>query len=176
MGSTPIPSAKIMTTFDKVKQKIWSFVYGFFLPARKFLFRMGIIWHKKGRQRYHLGWLAPGKTLEGLKKHLHDNWGFGNHFVAWVDEDQVLSWRKLTDFRNQYHLRVFKDGEIRGHFEITPEAHPVDHFEEKGEIDKQEDFLKFLGDFAVQKEYFSSLKMDPDAFDPKSEITINKKL
>lgn len=161
-----------MNFFDKVKQKIWDFIYGFFLPVRQFFFRLGIIWHKKGRQKYHIGWLAPGKTLEDLKKHLHDRWGFGNHFIAWVDDDQVLSWRKLTDFQDQYHLRVYKDGEICGHFEYTPEAHPIEHMEEKGEKRKEKDFLKFLGDFAVQEKHISHLKFDPDAFDPKSEITI----
>jgi hypothetical protein len=161
-----------MTFFDKIKQKIWDFFYGFFIPLRKFLLKTGIIWHKKGRQKYHLGWLAPHKTLEGLKSHLHDKWGFGNHFIAWIDEDQVLSWRKLADFQDQYHLRIYKDGEICGHFEYTPEAHPLEHIEEKGEVDKREDFLKFLGDFVTQEKCISCLKMDPNAFDPKSEISI----
>lgn len=161
-----------MSPTDKIKQKIWSFIYHFFLPFRKFLLNIGIVWHKKGRQKYHIGWLAPGKTLEALKKHLHDNWGFGNHFIAWEDEDQVLSWRKLTDFQDQYHLRLFKDGEICGHFEFTPEAHPVEHFEERGEVDKRDDFLKFLGDFVTQEKHFASLEMDPNAFDPKSEVTL----
>ncbi|MFA5791778.1 MAG: hypothetical protein WC884_01950 [Candidatus Paceibacterota bacterium] len=161
-----------MTFFDKIKQKTWDFIYGFFLPIRSFLLRIGIIWHKKGRQKYHVGWLAKGKTLEGLKKHLHKEWGFGNHFIAWVDEDQVLSWRKLMDFQDQYHLRVYKDGEICGHFEFTPEAHPVEHLEEKGEREVKEDFLKFLGNFVVEEKYISYLKIDPNAFDPKSEISI----
>jgi hypothetical protein len=164
-----------MTFFDKVKQKVWDLFYGFFLPIRKFLLNIGIIWHKKGRQKYHIGWLAPHKTLEELKQHLHEKWGFGNHFIAWIDEDQVLSWRKLTDFQDQYHLRVYKDGEICGHLEFTPEAHPVEHMEEKGETDKKEDFLKFLDDYVTQKKFISHLKMDPNAFDPKSEITIEKK-
>ncbi len=161
-----------MSFTDKIKQKIWDFTYSFFLPFRKFLLKTGIIWHKKGRQKYHIGWLSPGKTLEGLKKHLHQKWGFGNHFIAWVDEDQVLSWRKLTDFQDQYHLRIYKDGEICGHFEFTPEAHPIEHLEEKGEREAREDFLKFLGEFVTEKKYISSLKMDPNAFDPKSEISI----
>ncbi|HAS80761.1 MAG: hypothetical protein UR25_C0003G0037 [Candidatus Nomurabacteria bacterium GW2011_GWE1_32_28] len=163
-----------MTFFDKIKQKIWDYIYSFFLPTRKFLLKTGIIWHKKGRQKYHIGWLAPGKSLEALKLHLNAKWGFGNHFIAWIDEDQVLSWRKLMDFEEQYHLRIYKDGEICGHFEFTPESHPFKHMEERGEIDKREDFLKFLGDFVVQKKYISHLKLDPDAFDPKSEITIEE--
>ncbi len=161
-----------MTPEEKIAQKTWDVFYGFFLPIRSCLLRIGLVWHKKGRQRYHIGWLAPGHTLEGMKKHLYEKWGFGNHFIAWIDEDQVLSWRKLTDFQDQYHLRVYKDGEICGHFEYTPEAHPLEHMEEKGEVDKTEDFLKFLGAYVTRKKHISHLKPDPTSFDPKSEITI----
>ncbi|PJC49690.1 hypothetical protein CO033_00200 [Candidatus Nomurabacteria bacterium CG_4_9_14_0_2_um_filter_32_10] len=164
-----------MTFFDKIKLKFWHFIYMFFIPVQKFLLKYGIIYHQVQRQRYHIGWLAKGKTLEELKLHLHSNWGFGNHFVAWTDNGQVLSWRKLTDFQDQYHLRVFKDGEIRGHFEFTPEAHPIEHLEEKGEVDKKEDFLKFLGSFVVQKKYISHLVMDPNAYNPESEIVMEEK-
>jgi len=163
-----------MPLSEKIKQKIWDFIYSFFLPIRRALLKAGLIWHKKGRQPYHIGWLAPGKTLEDLKKHLHDKWKFGNHFIAWVDEEQVLSWRKLTDFEDQYHLRVYRDGEICGHFEFTPEAHPLEHLEEKGEREAREDFLNFLGEFVVLNRYVSHLEMDPEAFDPKSEISMEK--
>ena len=164
-----------MTFFDKIKQKIWHFIYGFFPLIQKFFLKYHIVHHEDKRQRYHIGWLAPGKTLEGLKLHLHSEWGFGNHFIAWTDKGQVLSWRKLTDFQDQYHLRVFEDGEIRGHFELTPEAHPIEHMEEKGEVNKREDFLKFLGDFVVKRKYISHLKFDPESYNPESEIMIDKK-
>lgn len=159
-----------MNFWDRLKQKMWRVIYKFFTPVEKSL----LFLHQNKRQKYHIGWLAPGKTLDGLKKHLHQKWGFGNHFVAWTDNGQVLSWRKLVDFQDQYHLRVFEDGEITGHFEYTPEAHPIDHFIEKGEINKKEDFLKFLGEFVVQEKYISHLKMDPDAFNPDSELTIDQ--
>lgn len=164
-----------MTFIDKIKQKIWRFIYGFFSPLQKALLRMGIIRHGEDRSKYHIGWLAPGKTLDDLKLHLHGQWGFGNHFVAWQDKGQVLGWRKLIDFRDQYHLRVFKDGEIRGHYEYTPEAYPFAHFLEKGEKNAKEDFLKFLGDFVVQERHISKLEVDPNAYDPDSEITIDAK-
>ena len=163
-----------MNPEEKVKQRIWRVIYKFFHIAQVDLLRTGLIRHTDKKQKYHIGWLAPGKTLEDLKRHLHEKWGFGNHFVAWTDEGQVLSWRKLVDFNDQYHLRVFQDGEMRGHFEYTPEGHPIDHFIEKGEVDKTEDFLKFLGDYVVQKKYISHLKMDPDAYNPDSELTIDK--
>jgi hypothetical protein len=160
-----------MTFTDKIKQKIWNLVYRFFPTLQKVLLKLHILSHT-GRQKYHIGWLAPDKTLEELKKHLHYKLGFGNHFIAWEDDGQVLSWRKLMNFQDQYHLRVFCDGEIRGHFELTPEAHPIAHFKGKGEEERNADFLIFLGDFAVKEKYISNLKVDTDVYDPKSQITI----
>ena len=166
-----------MTFSDKIKQKIWHVIYKFFPTVQRVLLKWHIVWHQKERQQYHIGWLAPGKTLEELKKHLNTEWGFGNHFVAWIDSGQVLSWRKLVDFRHQYHLRVFEEGEIRGHFELTPEAHPIDHFTEKGEQQHREDFLKFLGEFVTDtKPDNMHLTMDPDAWSPESQITIHHSL
>ncbi len=160
-----------MTFLDRLKQRIWHFIYKFFPTAQKIFLKWHLIFHEKGRQRYHIGWLAPGKTLAGLKQHLHEKWGFGNHFVAWTDDNQVLSWRRLVNFQEQYHLRIFSDGEIRGHFEFTPEAHPIEHFEEKGEMERNADFLKFLGDFVTSEKYISHLGIDPDAYNPDSEIS-----
>ncbi|MEO5635172.1 MAG: hypothetical protein ABIS26_02160 [Candidatus Paceibacterota bacterium] len=159
-----------MTFFDKIKQKVWRHIYKIFLKTQGFLLKLGIIHHATSRQRYHIGWLAPNKTLEGLKHHLHSKWGFGNHFIAWMDKGQVLSWRKLMDFEEQYHVRVFADGEICGHFEFTPEAHPIEHLNERGEWQAKADFMRFLGDFVTEKKYISHLKLDPDAFNPDSEI------
>lgn len=140
---------------------------------QKDLLKMRFIHHSGERQRYYIAWLAEGRTLEDLKQHLHNNWGFGNHFIAWTDKEQVLSWRKFADFDDQYHLRVFSDGEIRGHYEFTPEAHPLEHMEERGEREAKEDFLKFLGDLVTEEKYISHLVMDPNAYNPDSEITIN---
>lgn len=160
-----------MTFWDKVKQQVWRGIYRIFPAVQRTLLKWRIVWHEKGRQHYHLGWLAPGRTLEELKRYLHETWHFGNHFIAWVDEGQVLSWRKLDGFRRQYHLRVFTDGEIRGHYEYTPEAHPIDHFREKGEEERHEDFVKFLGEFLTSEATAHSLVVDPDAWNPDSQIT-----
>jgi hypothetical protein len=159
-----------MTFSEKIKEKFWRFIYRIFPALQKFLLRWHLIFHDKGRQRYHIGWLAPGKTLKELEEHLHTKWGFGNHFIAWRDRGQVLSWRKLANFHDQYHLRVFRDGEIRGHYEMTPEDHPIRHFNERKEKFPKTEFMKFLGDFVTEKEHISHLKMDPKWRDPDSEI------
>jgi hypothetical protein len=164
-----------LTTSQKIKKNVWKHLYRYFPWLQKHLLKWHLVWHEKGRQPYHIGWLAPGKTLEELEKHLHTEWGFGNHFVAWKDNGQVLSWRKLEDFDNQYHLRVFKDGEIRGHHEFTPESKPLEHFVEINEESRIEEFKKFLGDYIVQKKYISHLKMDRKVA-PESEITVDDPL
>ena len=95
--------------------------------------------------------------------------------MAWADTGQVLSWRKLESFDYQYHLRVFKDGEIRGHYEFTPESKPVEHFVEINEQARIEEFRKFLGNYIVQRKHISHLKPDVNIA-PESELTIDQGL
>lgn len=162
-----------LTTGQKIKKTIWKHLYSVFPWVQTHLLKWHLVWHEKGRQPYHLGWLAPDKTLKDLENHLHEKWGFGNHFVAWKDTGQVLSWRKLENFDLQYHIRVFEDGELRGHHEYTPESKPFAHFAETGEEPKIEDFKKFLGNFVVYKKYLSHLVPDVNIA-PESEITIDQ--
>ncbi len=161
-----------MTTLDRIKQKIWKGIYPLFPTVQSTLLRLHIIWHNKERQRFHIGWLKSGATLVELKKYLSERWGFGNHFVAWHDDGQVLSWRRLASFSEQWHLRVYSDGEIRGHYEKTPEAHPFEHFNEVGEADRTNDFKMFLGDFCVAQKSPMRLFPDPTMTDPVSEVTV----
>jgi len=164
-----------LTTSQIIKKDIWKHLYNIFPWMQKHLLKWHLVWHEKGRQPYHIGWLAPGKTLEELEKHLNTEWGFGNHFVAWKDNGQVLSWRKLESFDYQYHLRIFKDGEMRGHYEYTPESKPLEHFVEIKEEAREEDFRKFLGNYIVHKKYISHLKKDRRTA-PDSEITVDEGL
>ncbi|MES2930817.1 MAG: hypothetical protein V4665_03490 [Patescibacteria group bacterium] len=161
-----------LTFEQKIKKNIWQGIYPVFPWMQKNLLRFHIIWHQKERQEYRLGWLAPGKTLPQLQKHLHEKWGFGNHFIAWIDTGQVLSWRKLENFDFQYHLRVFEDGEIRGHYEYTPESKPIKHFLEINEERRTEKFKEFLGEFLTEHEYRSRPVPD-DTIAPPSQITID---
>jgi len=160
-----------MNLAQKFIQRVWYLFYPIFPQIeRSFLFL-----HEKKRQKYHIGWLSPHHTLQGLKKHLSVKWGFGNHFVAWEDSSQVLSWRKLTSFKEQYHIRVYFDGEIRGHFEYTPEAAPIRHFLGRGEKAKTRDFLKFLGAFVTIRKHVSVVHPDTTLPDVESEITYDEK-
>lgn len=140
---------------ERLQQYLWSFLLYPIWPVVERVFNF---LHQPERQPYHLGWLAPGRTLEDLKEHLATKHGFGNHFVAWTDSGQVLSWRKLVSFSRQYHIRVFRDGEIRGHFEVTPEASPLKHFRAKGQEDRSEELLTFLGDIITPHKHLSQLE------------------
>lgn len=157
-----------LTYIDSIKNKVWRFLYPIFPRLQKPF----AVFHNSERQQFHLGWLVQGKTLQDLEHHLHNVWGFGNHFVAWEDTGQVLSWRKLVDFEHQYHIRVFADGEIRGHYEYTPEGRPLKHFEEVDEEARIVQFKKFLGDFVTSEQHPMQLHKDM-LYTPESEVTID---
>ena len=106
------------------------------------LLALGIIRHDF-RQDYLLGILKPEKNIDDLIAHLISH-GFGNHFISWRDPGQIVSLRLATDFRHQLHLRIFTDGEVRGHYEYTPEFRPIAHLNETGFEDRREDFRKLL--------------------------------
>lgn len=132
---------------DTCKKSAWRAITPVFPHVRDGLVKLGVIYHE-GRQRYPLGWIPRNRSIRELIEHLAEK-GFSNHFVAWVDDDEFVSLRKLTDFHSQYHLRIFGDGEIRGHYERTPEAHPIAHFLESGMEARREEFLKFLEGWVV---------------------------
>ena len=155
-----------MSPIQRIKRGFWNILY----PVFPHVERIFLFAHKRKRQPFHIGWLAPGKTLTKMKDHLAQKYQFGNHFVAWEDAGQVLSWRKLEGFTYQYHLRIFEDGEIRGHYELTPEAAPVAHFFEKGEIARTRDFVLFLGPYLSKYRFIQHPPLKK-ALKNESEIT-----
>lgn len=151
-----LPASKMIyptTSFgDRIKYVFWRaytpmhpWIRDFFsfLGLRKLLFMTGLITYGE-RQDYLLGTIAPHVTLQSLITFLLDQ-GYGNHFVAWKDQGQLASLRKNVDFRYQYHVRIFEDGEVRGHYEYTPEYRPWQHLREIGQEDHRDTFLELLG-------------------------------
>ncbi len=57
--------------------------------------------------------------------------GFEHIHLAWEDAGQVATLRKLLNDERQLHLRIFEDGEVRGHVEYAPESRPFDHLLER---------------------------------------------
>lgn len=155
----------------KIKNRFWTFINNNFSKIENLVFGLGILKKDKGRQPYHVAWLAPGKSLEDLKFYLHTEWGFGDHFVSFNDKGEVLNWRKLLEGEKQYHVRVYKDGEIRGHLEYMPEYRPMDHLEARGETEAKEEFLKFLGEYAVYEKFLSEVPLSKEgAYEPSAEF------
>lgn len=133
--------------YNRSKYFFWKIITPFHNYWRDFLLSFGILKHE-GRQHYTLGTIAPGKKIEDLLKCLEEK-GWGNHFIAWKDEDEVIGIRKLENFERQYHIRVFRNGEIRGHYEYTPECHPRLHLKEIGMEARRDEFLEELGSWIV---------------------------
>lgn len=146
VSALPYPSG----TWDRIKYYFWHAITPSFLKIRDVLISLHLIHHDVGRQRYLLGTLRSVQKFGSFLSYLQSE-GFGNHFIAWKDNDQLVSLRRFDGFERQYHLRIFKDGEVRGHYEFTPEAHPVSHLREIGIEERRTDFLKFLGDWITQE-------------------------
>lgn len=134
---------------EHVKRWVWWAITPLFLLIRWLLLKSRIIKHDF-RQPFLLGHLRAGKTPQNLLDHLALQ-GFTKNSLAWIDQGEVFSARCLLSLYHQYHIRLFDDGEIRGHYEWTPEAHPFDHLMEQGFEERREEFLEILGDMVVPK-------------------------
>lgn len=133
---------------DRIKYFIWKIVSPSYVFIMNTLLRLHVIRHTVARQNFVIGKLEKGARLKDFLRHLEAQ-GWRNHFVAWHDDGQVVSVRKPVGFTWQYHLRVFEDGEVRGHYEYTPESHPLKHLLEVGLEERREDFLRAVGDWVV---------------------------
>jgi hypothetical protein len=97
----------------------------------------------QGRQNFAFGHIAAGVSLKAFVDHLVSQ-GFANHFVAWKDNDELVSLRRVENFTHQYHIRIFSDGEVRGHYEFTPECYPLAHLKGVGQEPRHEEFAKIF--------------------------------
>jgi hypothetical protein len=64
--------------------------------------------------------------------------------------------RLLDGFDYCYHVRLFADGEIKGHYERTVESNPFAHFFEIGMQAKTEMFMNFLKPMLEPKQEFQT--------------------
>ncbi len=128
---------------DRIKYALWR-VYTPFHPfVRDAALALGIVSHA-GRQNFLIGKIASGHTFKEVIDFLISR-GYGNHFIAWKDDGEIVSLRRLVGFAYQYHIRIFEDGEIRGHYEYTPECYPILHFRAVDQKDCRDEFLKLFG-------------------------------
>lgn len=130
-----LPPSKMVYP-DEVHNRIKYWVWRVYTPVHPYLrnisMQLGLRasmfapMETEGRQDYLLGKLDPNRTLSDFIRYLLSQ-GYGNHFVAWKDDGELVSLRKTNGFKYQYHLRVFDDGEVRVHYEYTPEYRPLQH-------------------------------------------------
>ena len=122
---------------------IWLVITPISFYIRDILVFIKIIKHKE-RQEFYIGKLTSDRSPDDLKRYLEETHGFESRFLAWTDDDQVHSLRFKESFIRQYHVRIYIDGEVRGHYEYTPEGYPIAHLKEIGMENRQEDFLEIL--------------------------------
>ncbi|HBU07458.1 MAG TPA: hypothetical protein DEB09_05255 [Candidatus Magasanikbacteria bacterium] len=138
-----------MTIINFAKKLLWILILPFFPIGRDLAKKLG--YHPyPPRQNFHLGYLKVGVNKEELEEYLKQS-KFKINKVAWVDDEEILSVRRMDGFEHQYHIRLFADNEIRGHYELSPEYSPLGHLHDVGTIPTTEDFKKFLGDYLVEE-------------------------
>ncbi len=140
-----IPVAAIQfpdTLRNKLRKRLWRLYTPHHPKVRDALLAARILRHE-GRQDFLIGIIAPHSNIEKVISHLVSR-GYGNHFVAWEEDGQVASLRLPNGHTHQYHIRIFADGEIRAHYERTPEVFPFSHWKMIGLEEKREYFIDLL--------------------------------
>lgn len=125
----------------------WNTVYKIYPPFLRILERFGF---HKTRQKYHVGYLAPQYKADDLKKNLLEK-DFENAILTWRDPSEILNMRKIDAEIYQYHLRIFEDGEIRGHYEYSSEGNPWGHIVETCFEPRLDYFKELLGKIIAEK-------------------------
>lgn len=75
--------------------------------------------------------------------------GFEKAILTWKDPGELVNMRKIDQQVFQYHIRLFSDGEIRGHHEYSSEGSPWSHIFEKGFQESKEYFEKLLWEMLI---------------------------
>jgi hypothetical protein len=133
--------------WGKAKYVFWRLYTPYHPLVRDLALKLGVVQHQ-GRQDWLIGTIAPHLSIQEFVSHLLKQ-GFGNHFVAWKDDGELVSLRYTDNFEYQYHLRVFEDREVRAHYECTPECHPFLHMREDHMEPRRAYFLNVLKDTVV---------------------------
>lgn len=105
---------------------------------------------RNDRQPFLIGRLHGDATAERVITHLKYA-GFDHTTLAWQDHGQIASLRKFIDPERQCHIRIFTDGEIRGHIEYAPETRPFAHLLEHHFVPIEETLLTPLQNFLIKE-------------------------
>lgn len=131
----------------KVKYYFWRVYSPYHPTVRDSVIALSLI-KNRGRQPFLLGTIAPGVSIEDFVAHLI-KYGYAYHRVAWEDDGEVVSLRHVESFTHQYHVRIFENREVRGHWEYTPECYPIRHLWDVGREDRREAFMALAGDLLI---------------------------
>ena len=135
-----------MKNVKTINQLLFLPIKPIFPHIRSGIIRLGIVKKPISRQPYALGYLRKDVPLPEFAEKLRTI-NFHKENMAFIDPDEILGVRKLDpkNPRFQYHVRVYKNGEVRGHHERTPEDHPIDHFKEVGFEPRYQEFMSMFG-------------------------------
>lgn len=121
----------------------WKIVYFLYPPLLRILERLGF---HKGGQDYHIGYVKKNYSISDLKDYLEKK-GFEPAVLSWNEKDEVLNLRKVNKRIYQWHIRVFKDREIKGHYEFSSEGSPIAHICKKLFITEEKYYLNLFSKF-----------------------------
>ena len=128
----------------RIKYYFWRVYSPYHPTVRDSVISLSLI-KNHGRQPYLLGKVAPHLSIEEFVEFLVEK-GFAYHRVAWEDDGELVSLRHVENFIYQYHIRIFEDREVRGHYEYTPECYPILHLWDVGRQDRRKEFQELVGD------------------------------
>jgi len=119
---------------------VWKLVYKIYPPFLRVLEKIDV---HSGRQDFLLGHLKSNVPINKINTILVNN-GFEPAILSWKDTGEILNLRKNDKDIFQYHLRIFHDGEIRGHYEYSSEGNPWKHVFAKHFVPEEEYFNELL--------------------------------
>lgn len=131
----------------RIKYYLWRLYTPYHPKVRDSVTTLRIL-KNHGRQPFLLGKISPKYTIQEFVEFLTEK-GYAYHRVAWMDPDEVVSLRYVENFIYQYHIRIYKDREIRGHYEYTPECYPLLHLFDIGREPRREEFLALFGEMII---------------------------
>jgi hypothetical protein len=126
--------------------KWWKIIYFIYPPILRILEKLGF---HKGRQLYLIGILDKNKiSPKNFEEYLKDL-GYEKAILAWKDDGEIFSLRKINNYNFQYHIRLFDNDEIRCHYEYSSEANPIKHVMETIFNPETEYFESILKQFLI---------------------------
>ncbi len=125
-----------------LSKKFWKIVYITYPHILRVLEKLHFHHY---RQKYHVGFVKK-KDIHKIKKYLLKQ-GYEPAILAWKDPGEMISMRKIDKEVFSYHLRIFKDWEVRAHYEYASEAKPLYHITEKVFMPKERYYKKLLRRF-----------------------------